>query len=76
MPFIHVRAYSGRDEETKKRTAQALAKAASGVMGAPEEAFTVAYEDVERENWERDVVQQIIEPLRGKVVMDHGKMVE
>lgn len=75
MPFIHVRAYSGRDKETQKRAAQAIVKAASEAMGAPETAFTVVYEDIEREVWEKDVAQPIIEPLRDKIIIDHGKLV-
>ena len=75
MPFIHVRAYSGRDAEAKKKAAQAIVKAASESMGAPETAFTVVYEDIEKENWEKDVAQAIIEPLRGKMLIDHGKPV-
>ena len=75
MPFIHVRAYSGRDMEIKKKAAEAIVKAASEAMGAPETAFTVVYEDIERENWEKDVAQAIIEPLRDKMLIDHGKPV-
>ena len=73
MPFIHIRAYTGRDRETKKKAARAMVKAASEAMGAPEEAFTVVYEDVEREDWEKDVAQTIIEPLRDKILIEHGK---
>ncbi|MDR3085250.1 MAG: 4-oxalocrotonate tautomerase family protein [Christensenellaceae bacterium] len=75
MPFIHVRAFSGRDAGTKKRAAEAIVKAASEAMGAPETAFTVVYEDIEREAWERDVAQAVIEPLRDKMLIDHGKPV-
>ena len=75
MPFIHVRAYSGRDMETKKRAAQAIVSAASEAMGTPETAFTVVYEDIEREAWEKDVAQPIMEPLRDKMLIDHGKPV-
>ena len=75
MPFIHVRAYSGRDIETKKKAAQAIVKAASDVMGAPETAFTVVYEDVDREVWEKEVVQDVIEPLRDKILIEHGRNV-
>ena len=75
MPFIHVRAYSGRDDETKRRAAQALVKAASEAMNAPESAFTVVYEDVEKDAWERDVAIPVIEPLRDKMLIDHGKPV-
>jgi len=75
MPFIHVLAYSGKDMETKKRTAQSIVKAASETMGAPESAFTVVYEDIDREVWEKEVAQPIIEPLRDKMLIDHGKLV-
>ena len=75
MPFIHIRAYSGRDLETKKKTAQAIVKSASEAMGAPEAAFTVVYEDVERDAWEKDVAQPIIKPLRDNILIDHGKLV-
>ena len=75
MPFIHVYAYSGRTEEVKKKAAQAMVKAASEAMGAPESAFTVIYEDIERDNWEKDVEQPIIEPARCKMLIDHGQPV-
>ena len=74
MPFIHVYSYSGRDLESKKKAAQAIVKTASEAMGAPETAFTVVYEDVERENWEKQVAQPIIEPRRDKMLIDHGKL--
>ena len=75
MPFIHVRAYSGRDMETKKKSVLAIVKAASETMGAPETAFTVAYEEIDREVWEEDVEKHIIEPLRDKILIEHGKPV-
>ena len=75
MPFIHVLAYKGRDLETKQKTAQAMVKAASESMGAPETAFTVVYEDIEKEAWEETVVKPIIEPLRDKMIIDHGELV-
>lgn len=75
MPFIHVRSYSGRDMESKMKAAQAIVKAASEAMGAPESAFTVVYEDIEREAWEKEVAEAIIEPLRDKLLIDHGNPV-
>ena len=75
MPFIHVRAYSGRDMETKKKAAEAIMKAAAEAMGTPESAFTVVYEDVEREVWDKEIVKPVIEPLRDKMLIDHGKPV-
>ena len=75
MPFIHVYAYSGRDLETKKKAAAEIVKAASAAMGAPEAAFTVVYEDIDREKWEKDIVRTIVEPLRDKLLIDRGKPV-
>ena len=75
MPFIHVYARSGRDLETKQKAAQAIVKAASEAMGAPETAFTVVYEEIEAEAWGKDVTQTIIEPLRDKLLIEGGKLV-
>jgi len=75
MPFIHVYAYSGRDEATKQKAAQAMVKAAGEAMGVPETAFTVVYEDIAKENWEADIVQKVIEPLRGSMLIDKGRPV-
>jgi len=75
MPFIHVRACSGRDTETKKKLSEAIVKAASEAMGAPEAAFTVVYEDIERENWEKDVIQKVVKPLGDNILIERGKPV-
>ena len=75
MPFIHIRAYSGRDMEIKKKAAEAVMKAASEAMGAPETSFTIVYEDVERDNWEKDVAQPIMEPLHDKMLIYRGEKV-
>jgi 4-oxalocrotonate tautomerase len=75
MPFIHIRSYSGRSLEDKQKAAQAIIKAASETMGAPEAAFTVAFEDVEREDWDSKVAQEIIEPLRDLLIVEHGALV-
>ena len=74
MPFIHVRAYKGRDLETKQKMAQAMVKAASDSIGAPETAFTVVYEEFEKDSWEEVVAKPIMEPLRDKMLIDHGKL--
>ena len=76
MPLIHVRAYSGRDMETKKKAAEAMMKAASEAMGAPETAFTVIYEDIEKEAWDEVVTKPVVEPLRDKMLINRGVAVE
>lgn len=74
MPFIHVKAWPGRDDATKKKTAQAMVKAASEAMGAPETAFTVVYEEVAQDKWDAEVVKPIMEPLRDKMLIDRGQL--
>jgi len=76
MPLIHVRAFSGRDLETKKKAAEAMIKAASEAMGAPETSFSVIYEDVEREAWEEQVTKPVIEPLRDQMLIERGVTVK
>ena len=73
MPFIHVRAYP-REMDVKKKTAEAIVKAASEVMGAPLEAFTVVFEDLDREAWESGGAQAVTEPLRDKMLIERGKL--
>ena len=72
MPFIHVRAYKGRDMETKKKAADAIVKAAVAAMDAPETAFTLVFEDVDPNDWEETVAKPIVEPLRDKMLIDRG----
>jgi phenylpyruvate tautomerase PptA (4-oxalocrotonate tautomerase family) len=75
MPFIHVYAYSGRSMEMKRNAAAAMVKAASQAMNTPESSFTVIYEDIERDDWDRDVDERLIEPARSKMLIEEGKPV-
>ena len=74
MPFIHIYAYSGRDREVKEKAAVAIVKVASEILGTPENTFSVAYEDVDREDWEETVQKPIIDPLRDKMLIDRGEL--
>ncbi|MCL2045186.1 MAG: tautomerase family protein [Oscillospiraceae bacterium] len=76
MPFIHIRAYSGKDMETKKKVAQAIVEAASEAAGTPKTAYTVVYEDIDREEWEKNVKDPVIEPLRDMLIIEGGEFVE
>ena len=74
MPFIHIYAHSGRDREVKMKAASAIVKVASEILESSENNFTVVFEDVDREDWETAVQQPIVEPLRDKMLIDHGKL--
>ena len=75
MPFIHVYAWTGRDQATKQAVAQSIVAAASKTIGAPPEAFTVVYQDVDKDQWAAEVEQGRIEPLRDMVILDNGQLV-
>ena len=75
MPFIHLYSRSGRDLETKKKIAQAIVKAASEAMGAPENVFDFAYQDVEVDDWAKEVDQGVLEPNRDIVLIEKGKLI-
>ena len=74
MPYINIYAYSGRTEEVKKKTAQAIVKAASEAIGAPQTAFTVFFNDVDKENWDAQI-EPIFEPLKDKMLIEDGELV-
>ena len=74
MPLILVKAYSGRDIESKKKMAQAMVKAASEASGIDENRFTVIDEDIEKEAWEQQVTKPVVEPLRDKIIIERGKL--
>ena len=76
MPFIHFRSYSGRDLEGKKKVVEAMVKAASEAMGNPVTAYTVVYEDIDREEWEKSVKESVMEPLKDKIIMESGVFVD
>jgi len=75
MPYIHLRAYSGKDDELKKKTAQAIIKAAHEATGSPESAFTLTWEDVNPEEWDKKIVEETIEPIRHLLIIENGKLV-
>ena len=70
MPFIHVRAYTGRDMEMKKKTAEAIAKVASETMKTPLASFRVAFEDIDPALWDQDVETPFVEPITDKILFD------
>ena len=76
MPFIHVRAYAGRDKQTQMNAAKAIADAASEAMNTPLTAFTVIYEEVDKEVWDAEIAQKEIAPRKDKILIDHGVPVE
>ena len=63
MPHVNVKLFPGRTEELKRALAKEFVKSMSDVFGTEEWAVSVAFEEVDQEAWEREVVMP---ELRGK----------
>ncbi|MDL2224717.1 tautomerase family protein [Eubacteriales bacterium OttesenSCG-928-M02] len=55
MPFINIKLYAGRDEETLKKLAVDVGDAAMKSLGIGPEAFTIAVQPVQKEQWKEQV---------------------
>jgi 4-oxalocrotonate tautomerase len=55
MPHVLVKLYSGRSEQQKERLAEALSQAVVATLRLDQKSVSVAIEDVEPENWTREV---------------------
>ncbi|MFA6507897.1 MAG: tautomerase family protein [Treponemataceae bacterium] len=73
MPFISIKAWPGRTEETKREVAEKIALAASEIMKVPLEKFTVGFEDVPEERWETDVVKPLVIAKEKTIYIKAGK---
>lgn len=61
MPHIAIKMYPGRDEETKKNLAEKTRNFIMQEMNIEAKYISVSVEEVEKENWEKEVVGQIAE---------------
>jgi len=55
MPHVNIKLYPGRSEEVKKELANKIAKVVSEVAGTSLGSISVAIEEIEKENWMKDV---------------------
>ena len=60
MPHITIQMYPGRDEETKKRLAQAILETASKELAREKEHFSVSVVDVPQEQWKEKVYDKVL----------------
>lgn len=61
MPHIAIKMYPGRDEETKKNLAEKTRNFIMQEMNMEAKYISVSVEEVEKENWGKEVVGQIAE---------------
>ncbi|MAX80904.1 MAG: 4-oxalocrotonate tautomerase [Crocinitomicaceae bacterium] len=62
MPHIVMKLMKGQSEEKKKELAERLRKEAAETLGMREGAFSILFEEVEREEWMDKVYKPEIKP--------------
>ena len=72
MPYISIKAYP-KDDETKRKTAEAILEVIQKTMGAEPEWVTISMEDIEPDEWEEKVVKAEILPNMDHVLILDGK---
>ena len=60
MPHVNIKLYPGRSEEVKKELANKIAKVVSEVAGTSLGSISVVIEEIEKENWMKDVYEKDI----------------
>lgn len=61
MPHISVKMYPGRSMDTKEDLANKIQKLTVEELGCEMGHVSVSFEDIEKENWEEEVVSKIKE---------------
>lgn len=59
MPHIDIKLFPGRSDEMKKAAAEKIVEAASAELGAPKDAFSVSFTDIEKSVWNETVADAI-----------------
>lgn len=59
MPHIAIKMYPGRSEELKKEIAVKTRDFLAREMGMEEKFFSVSVEDIEKNQWQEEVVDKI-----------------
>lgn len=59
MPHIAIKMYPGRSEELKKEIAVKTRDFLAREMGMGEKFFSVSVEDIEKDQWQEEVVDKI-----------------
>ena len=55
MPHIEINMFAGRDDETKKRVAEAIVETMIKELGCQKSHLSVAIHDVKPENWNEEI---------------------
>ena len=72
MPYIAIKSYP-KDEAVKKALVEKINRDIIEIVGCPEHAVTISYEEILPENWQETVVKAEIEPKAEKVMILSGE---
>ena len=72
MPHITVQMYPGRNDELKKKLAEALVKTAAEVLQREPEHFSASVQDIPQEEWKERVYNSAVDPNNKEVFVRPG----
>lgn len=72
MPYIRIKAYP-KDQATKEKVVEAVNRIFAEHWGCAPEAISISIEEVAPEEWQQQVEQGEIEPLKDKMMVLHGQ---
>ena len=59
MPHVDISMFSGRDEETKKKVAEAVVEAMTESLGCRRDHLSVAVHDIEPAEWNEKICDKV-----------------
>ncbi len=59
MPHVDIKMFSGRDDETKKKVAEAVLDTMAETLGCPKAHLSVAIDDVDPSVWNEEVHDKV-----------------
>lgn len=63
MPHISIKMYPGRTDDTKKKIAEKVRDCLVEEMQMEPKYFSVSVEDIEKSDWQKEVVDQLKEEM-------------
>ena len=72
MPHVIVKLYPGRSEEQKKKLADEISKDVVAIAKCDEKSISVAFEEIEKEDWADKVYKPDILEKRGSLYKEPG----
>ena len=72
MPHVIVKLYPGRSEEQKIKLADEIVKDVVAIAKCDEKSVSVAFEEIEKEDWAEKVYKPDIRNVRGSLYKEPG----